>query len=549
MIDRRFLPAKFLISSSLLLAAAAGAVFAAQPVERPTYGPDEAVPKHLTPQEQRWIELHPIVAPDRGVTPPPGGDLIRATAEYEPVHGICLSWKGTTGWKTILQQMAAHITTSGEAFAYVAVSNSSELSQAQSAIAGAGADMSRVRFMVRTTDTIWIRDYGPRYIYQGNVRAVIDHTYNRPRPNDNAYNQWFAQQLNHAYYELPLVHGGGNYHLNSQYEGFATNLIMAENPSLTSSQIVGIWSDYQGIDTQLTAAYPASVDSTQHIDMWLQVTGPRSAVISDWPFESGSIQDQVADGLADQLTAEGWTITRVPARRVSGVHYTYTNVVMCNDIILVPTYTNASVVPLNQQALDAWAAAMPDKTIIPINCQAIVTASGVMHCITMHIPAHLAGAHPTAYLDTLRGGESLDPGDTVEIRWLTDNATPQNMTVSLNLSLDGGTTFSTPIATDIPDTGSYFWTVPDIGTTQGRVQITALNSAGLTGSDASVADIVITGTPACPGDINGDGSVDLADLNLVLANFGSAGPAGDANGDGAVDLADLNIVLANFGCP
>lgn len=51
----------------------------------------------------------------------------------------------------------------------------------------------------------------------------------------------------------------------------------------------------------------------------------------------------------------------------------------------------------------------------------------------------------------------------------------------------------------------------------------------------------------CPGDATGDGAVDLADLNLVLANFGGATTEGDANGDGQVDLADLNLVLANFG--
>lgn len=38
-------------------------------------------------------------------------------------------------------------------------------------------------------------------------------------------------------------------------------------------------------------------------------------------------------------------------------------------------------------------------------------------------------------------------------------------------------------------------------------------------------DLILGGVPACPGDIpgdaNGDGVVDLADLNLVLANFGA----------------------------
>ena len=52
------------------------------------------------------------------------------------------------------------------------------------------------------------------------------------------------------------------------------------------------------------------------------------------------------------------------------------------------------------------------------------------------------------------------------------------------------------------------------------------------------------------GDANNDGAINLADLNLILANFGNAvekGRDGDVTDDGAVDLADLNLVLANFG--
>lgn len=51
----------------------------------------------------------------------------------------------------------------------------------------------------------------------------------------------------------------------------------------------------------------------------------------------------------------------------------------------------------------------------------------------------------------------------------------------------------------------------------------------------------------CPGDVNDDGLINLADLNIVLANFGTAGEIGDATGDGLVNLADLNTVLAAFG--
>ncbi|MFG0294116.1 MAG: hypothetical protein ACF8MJ_13325 [Phycisphaerales bacterium JB050] len=55
------------------------------------------------------------------------------------------------------------------------------------------------------------------------------------------------------------------------------------------------------------------------------------------------------------------------------------------------------------------------------------------------------------------------------------------------------------------------------------------------------------GGETCLGDANDSGSVDLADLNLVLANFGTMSDTGDVTGDGVVNLADLNLVLANFG--
>jgi hypothetical protein len=68
-----------------------------------------------------------------------------------------------------------------------------------------------------------------------------------------------------------------------------------------------------------------------------------------------------------------------------------------------------------------------------------------------------------------------------------------------------------------------------------------------TGQSRFIELVVLEPGPSCPGDVTGDGVVDLADLNLVLANFGETTDQGDATGDGVVDLADLNLVLANFG--
>ncbi len=58
-----------------------------------------------------------------------------------------------------------------------------------------------------------------------------------------------------------------------------------------------------------------------------------------------------------------------------------------------------------------------------------------------------------------------------------------------------------------------------------------------------------TESPAQPGDTNGDGRVDIRDLNAVRNHFGTAGVGmnGDANGDALVNLTDLNLVRNHFG--
>lgn len=84
-----------------------------------------------------------------------------------------------------------------------------------------------------------------------------------------------------------------------------------------------------------------------------------------------------------------------------------------------------------------------------------------------------------------------------------------------------------------------------------RVRFTAadLDNASITeaGIDVfSMRKIICKDTPACPGDLTGDGAVGSTDLNVLLGSFGlDAG--GDLDGDGDTDSADLNVVLAAFG--
>jgi uncharacterized protein (DUF2141 family) len=64
---------------------------------------------------------------------------------------------------------------------------------------------------------------------------------------------------------------------------------------------------------------------------------------------------------------------------------------------------------------------------------------------------------------------------------------------------------------------------------------------------------VVCPVRAILGDVNGDGKVDMKDIAIVAAAFGSTpssprwDPRADVNGDGKVNMLDVAIVASNFG--
>ena len=85
------------------------------------------------------------------------------------------------------------------------------------------------------------------------------------------------------------------------------------------------------------------------------------------------------------------------------------------------------------------------------------------------------------------------------------------------------------------------------------VTVPAQSFTVLVESATSVSPTVPPPTPTpvlTPGDVTGDGNVNLNDLSILLSNFGKSGmqrSQGDLISDGNVNLSDLSQLLANFG--
>ncbi len=314
-----------------------------------------------------------------GSLPPIG--TVRTQPEYARNLGLWLRWGSLNAEVTAI---AVAVTTGDpDARVWIVVANGTQQTSAAQVLATAGADLARIEFLIAPSNSVWMRDYGPRFIEEDGAPAIIDHVYNRPRPLDDDIPAAIATAWSEPRYDLPLVHGGGNFHLFGDGEAFMTELVVDENPGLDAQEIVDLYADYQNLDLTIWPGFPTGYDATRHIDMWMLPVRDRVAIIGEYAAGAGA-PHTITEAAVDELEGRGYTVLRTPGWRAGGTHYTYTNAVILNRVVLIPSY--AAYPTQNQQAAAVFAAAFPGRQIVPIPADGIVGLAGVFHCIVMHVP-------------------------------------------------------------------------------------------------------------------------------------------------------------------
>ncbi|MEO8460355.1 MAG: agmatine deiminase family protein [Dokdonella sp.] len=346
--------------------------------------PELGLPRGKTAEERAMPELalpsFPTVAPSGPV---------RAQAEYEPTHGILIRWGNYDALQT---SMVVPLTMNVPASdVWVVVSGSSQQNSATNVLQGGGANMAHVHFVTANTDSVWMRDYGPRFVGDSGRRAIVNHTYNRSsRPNDNLFPSVFGTYLNESVYDIPLRLGGGNFHLFRNRDAFMTRLVTNENLALTEQQIKDDFALYDGVNVTLTDPFPTSYDSTQHIDMWMLPLADNKVIIGQYAAgEGGGVPKTVTDATATDLTSRGYTVYRTEGWHTGSgnnvVHYTYTNSVIVNQVVLICKFGGSNVTR-DATALATYQAALPASNIVQVDCSGIIGNAGAIHCIVMHVP-------------------------------------------------------------------------------------------------------------------------------------------------------------------
>jgi agmatine deiminase len=343
-----------------------------------------SLPRNLTAEEKLIWKLP--LAIRLPLAPPP--QPVRAVAEYEGNDGLLLRWGS---FNSVITEIAVAVTSASGSRGgpapkvYLVVASAAQQTSASQTLATAGVDLTRVVFIQAASNSVWMRDYGPRFVNSSGVRGLVDHTYNRPRPLDDAIPTATASTFEAPVFALPLTHGGGNFHLFDNGDAFMTSLIENENPGVTRQQIVDYHRDYLGLNLTITDPFPASFDSTQHIDMWMLPAGNKRVIISEYPNTGGvySAPYQVTEATASAMQARGYTVIRTPGWQAgNGAHMTYANAVVINSKVLICRFNGEDT--RNAQALSAFQQAFPDRQIQTIDCSSIINSAGAIHCIVMH---------------------------------------------------------------------------------------------------------------------------------------------------------------------
>jgi hypothetical protein len=134
---------------------------------------------------------------------------------------------------------------------------------------------------------------------------------------------------------------------------------------------------------------------------------------------------------------------------------------------------------------------------------------------------------PTVALSVPQGGEFFTGGSTVPITWTYADANPGS--VSLDVSSDGGLTFS-PIAAGLPPSPStHNWTAPSVDGFSYRIQLTGVDFLGHMTTVSSADFTIETSLPTITA-FSVNGGVHSASNNVLSVSLSAHDAANNPNG-------------------
>jgi agmatine/peptidylarginine deiminase len=375
------------------------------------------LPHYLTNEEKEKLKTYiPPIGLTEYTNPP--SRQVRTMAEWEELEGIIITW---TSYTSILRQIVDYAQEEG--LVYIVCSDSNTV---KTYLTSGGVPLTNLKFIITGFNSIWVRDYGPWTVYADDVDSLylIDWIYNRPRPADDIVPVTFANFYNVPIYQTTtspnnLTNTGGNFMTDGMGTGFASKLILTDNPTKSEADIDSIMKKYMGI-TRYIKMNTLPYDEIHHIDMHMKLLDEETLLVGQYPT---GISDgpQIEANLTYVLTnfqsgfGRPYKVIRIPMPpdgsgrypSAGGQYRTFTNSVFVNKTIIVPTYD----LQYDTTALRIYRDAMPGYNVVGINCNGIISALGAIHCITKEV-----GVKEPIYITHKQEATSPQTDNGIEIK-------------------------------------------------------------------------------------------------------------------------------------
>jgi agmatine deiminase len=277
----------------------------------------------------------------------------------------------------------------------------------------AGADVSKVKFIVHPTNRGWTRDSGPIFVRRGRRRsaetAIVHFHFNawakypdweKDRKNPEIAARKLGKRLFHARTEgRDFVLEGGGIDVNGRgtllttEECYLASEIQVRNPGLGRNDFERALRENLGVTNILWLGNGIVGDDTHgHIDDLCRFVNPTTLVMirehnpkdinyrplkenweraQDFRLEDGARPEIIPLPMPAPLY---FGADRLPA--------SYANFYIANDAVIVPTFND----PNDRIALGILGELFRDRTVVGIHAVDLVLGFGTLHCLTQQQP-------------------------------------------------------------------------------------------------------------------------------------------------------------------
>jgi len=372
-------------------------------VEMSICGTEELLPIGFT--EDELTRVSEIGTYQDATSPPPAG--VRNPGEFEPATGVMVRWPLGVPFGFLVD-----VSNNSELWV---ICSSSQQASATSALTSAGVNMSNTDFIIGSTNSIWVRDYGPWFIVLADgTQGIFDYDYNRPRPDDDLIPQVIGDQWGIPVYVSDLIHTGGNYMSGGLGEAMSTDLVYVEDPH-SDSWVDDQMEEYLGITDYTTFADPQA-SYIDHIDCWSKMLSPDRIMVLQVPPSHADYAalEATADLIAASPSPYGtpWDVYRVFSSGTEG----YVNGLLHNDTYYMPVWNTGNDSP----AAIAFSEALPGYSIAPFyyddfqNTDALHCRSrNVMDRFMLQLLHTPVGTMQSGYPVTVNAFIQSDPANTL----------------------------------------------------------------------------------------------------------------------------------------